>query len=149
MTKAKKMLPMPRVGFACNWPETGMFAGACYGISVSVRQTISALDLGGGEFDENCDPVGPKLEFTGTGVKLGDREFPCAGYREWVGNWCWNEVGMKAADVADLVAHALTLKCFDVEGASGPLCDYDPAKHDRDALLKMLRRLQHAEVPHD
>lgn len=140
------MLPMPRVGFACNWPETGMFAGACYGISVSVRQTIGALDLGGGEFAENCDPVGPKLEFTETGVKLGGREFPCVGYREWVGNWCWNEVAMKAADVADLIMHALSLGCFGVEGAAGPLCDFKDDAPDREQLLKLLRQLQREEV---
>lgn len=139
-------LPMFMVMFACNLAENGMFSGVCAGINVGVGKTTCALDLGGGEFNEEFECVGPKFEHTAVGVKLGEREFPSQGYQEWVGNWCWNAVMMRAADVADLVIHALSLKCFAIEGASGPLCDFDEKAMGRETLFKLLRQLQHEEA---
>lgn len=52
-------------------------------------------------------------------VRISRRKFPILGYKEWVGNWCWDAVSMGAADGAELLNYLRELG-WHCEGGISP-----------------------------
>lgn len=52
------------------------------------------------------DRVGPNTRR----ALIGRRIFPILGYQTWVGNWCWDAVGMTRATAAQLVNYLAGMK---------------------------------------
>jgi len=66
------------IDFACNDPDSGLFAGRA-----------SAITYGDAEIEaQNID--GFKFTWLDGAIRIHREVFAIEGCSEWVGNWCWN-----------------------------------------------------------
>lgn len=102
------------VMFACNSDRNGVFLGRCDAVHI----------------DDECIRLhGPWLRLTEPTkdrpwLRFGRRRFGTLGWKEWVGNWCWNAAWMSRDEARRLVAYALK-RGFDAEEnpLEGPFAD--------------------------
>ncbi|WP_422928634.1 hypothetical protein [Singulisphaera sp. PoT] len=94
------------VMFCCNDPDNGMFSHRIDGLDISgLIQLEGPFDIVEDE-DGNEDLVGgTEFETEAGSVIVAREKFPILGYRQWVGNWCWDAAGMEVAAVVSLLNH--------------------------------------------
>lgn len=112
---------------ACNHYRNGMFQG--YVESVS-------LGCGRGDFRFGTDYLdnheltlsGPRVRLafskkSRSRARLGSVVFEFCGYKEWVGNWCWDAMFVERKTVRE-IARTLKSQSWTCESASGLLIDW-------------------------
>lgn len=61
----------------------------------------------------------------GSLLQFSRRRFRCRGWREWIGNWCWNGTWMERAEAKRFIAYAVSYAGFTI--TAGPdTCDLLP-----------------------
>jgi hypothetical protein len=80
------------VNFCCNDPDNGRATGR-----VDTIDADGLIRLTGPDLTYRVNVSGP-----GT-LRVGRRLFAHHGYREWVGNWCWDAARLTADELARLV----------------------------------------------
>lgn len=79
---------------ACNDYRNGMFCGRVSAIEIGAGRgnfEYSTDYLDDYELDLAACGAEPTFRWLGNdGFKLSRWTFPCAGIRQWVGNWCWD-----------------------------------------------------------
>lgn len=85
------------VMFACNNPDNGLFIG---------RFENLALSFGANGDAQHLSINGPSRKLTflnGNKLRVCRRTLPIGRRREWVGNWCWDEVTLCPLGTARLL----------------------------------------------
>ena len=102
---------------ACNDPKNGMHTGRCDSIEIlaSAKSPDALLELHGDSW---------RCVRDGSWLKIGHQRLFCAGYKEWVGNWCWDAAYVPATiDVARLLVALQRSPLWDVEAGDTLLYD--------------------------
>lgn len=80
-------------------------------------------------------------------IRISRREFPVLGYKEWVGNWCWDEVLLPPSDGADLLNYLKSIG-WQCEGGMSPYFEMWMAGEKwrpSDAAILTVRRSQEGQ----
>lgn len=115
---------MIHVSFCCNNPENGQPIGRCCAVQLDAFNGSDTIEFESPDFGfEGAGNVLKQVEKPKDsayrcdgGFKLGRRVFACAGWKCWVGNWCWDGTRMTGVDVLNLVWHMQKLKYRCVNG---------------------------------
>src|SRR4051812_39830985 len=86
--------------------------GLCRIEKVSIDETIELEGPYGWEGEEDeSELIGTTpFDANATTVTIGGATFRHCGYREWVGNWCWDSATMDPRTVLDLLNHLKRLE---------------------------------------
>lgn len=102
------------VYLACNDPDNGAFAEQLWALKVGENMSFECRYADWAprlRYIVNPNP-GTKLV---CGIVIAGKRFPVEGHRPWHGNWCWDAVAMRGADVLTLLNWPRLRKWFDVE----------------------------------
>lgn len=109
---------------ACNYHRNGSFLGHCDSVEIGAGR--GNFTFGTDWLDEHCLTLtGPRirLQVGKHSAKLGPLVFEQRGYKEWVGNWCWDACFVQRAAVRE-IAKLLKSRGWSVESAQGLLCEW-------------------------
>jgi hypothetical protein len=106
---ARKSPRLLRVAFACNDGDNGIFAGRVD--AISIRRNGDGLDMDGG--------ISPRLTIGDGWLRIFRLKLRVHGYKDWVGNWCWNEYVLEQPDVAWLLVTAIRTGKMGFDAADG------------------------------
>ena len=118
----------------CNNPDNGMHTGRCDSIEVfaSVKDSDPLLKLHGSSW---------RCVRDGSWLKIGHQRLFCTGYKEWVGNWCWDAAHVPATfDVARLLVALQRSPLWDAE--TGVMLLYDAWKKQNLAIQEWQHLLE-------
>lgn len=99
--------------------RNGQFAGRVSDICVFGGQVVFSLVDG----DHAC-------RIDSSRVQIGRLVLPHRGHREWVGNWCWDEVRLSHESVVRLMNWVRDKSTFRLECAAEPLWDWWHNSHE-------------------
>lgn len=87
---------MLTVHMCCNDPDNGIFASRLW------RIEYRGMGLVHDDWLRGC-----AINFLGNdrAVRISRRVFRYSGMREWVGNWCWNAVGIDRKEAHRLIQY--------------------------------------------
>ena len=114
-----------RVMLCCNDPDNGIFDGH-----------LSALEIGPNMSFSSTQWKGPRLAYLGgdgrtfghARVRIAGKVFPICGYRNWVGNWCWDCVTMRGETVIELLNWPRFSQFFDIDEGEERLFNWFKAR---------------------
>lgn len=84
-----RMIP---VDFACNDPDSGLFAGR-----------VGNAEIDGNEIERFGEVAFTEME--DCRFRIHRKVFAFESRKEWVGNWCWNRYWMPVKEANRLVEH--------------------------------------------
>lgn len=140
MNKPARVLVM----LCMNDDRNGNNLERCSGIHVQHDD-----DLFTGTIELESDMLAPPSRMTvcryiprptgGNLLQFGRRRFRCTGWREWIGNWCWNGTWMERAEARRFIAYAVSHARFTITG--GPeTCDLLPLETEMERATRRAPR---------
>lgn len=94
-----------QVMLCCNDPDNGLFDGRLSGLEIGPNMKFSSTQW-----------TGPAIRWVGTnGMRIAGKTFNFDGYRNWVGNWCWDCVTMRGDEVLKLLNWPRFRHFFDID----------------------------------
>lgn len=92
-------------GLCCNNPDNGMFQGWADFAHIDWPDgTVSRMSFSG-----------TKVDYLFPTLQVGRVKANCSNYRDWVGNWCWNEYIINCDDAIKIMEYLAARRKLDFE----------------------------------
>jgi len=135
---------MITVSICCNDGDNGNFAGTVAGIEIHGADgcdiSLEPRTWPSPKFAWLDTPPKPHDSRETAGFKVARFRFPCAHYKSWYGNWCWDAVKMSAVEVLRLcrVLHQAGWRCSEAGVEFADAWDAGRDKITKEILSKAL-----------
>lgn len=113
-----------------NGHRNGMYAGRCAGINISDFLSLDPRVLP----EPKCT-----LDLKAKTFSIHHQCVPILSYGNWVGNWCWDEIGVDAEDAALLISAMLNEKIDSAKHGIVWTWGFDTATGDAGIALSVAR----------
>lgn len=101
------------VMLCCNNPDNGIFDGKLRALEIGPNMSFYAIQW-----------EGRRIALLDNAIRISGKRFPVNGFREWVGNWCWDCVTMRGSTVLELLNWPRFRKFFEVDEAETRLFNW-------------------------
>lgn len=121
-----------RVDFFCNDPDNGIFVGKFHRMQVSCGDLD--MEFEGPWFQK--EGIVFRLDNGGEHAIIGRLRIPILGYRERVGNWCWNAIWVPWPRALEIINYLGRNKVQDWHMIEGP-CKLFDAFNERHVITPL------------
>lgn len=118
------------VDFACNDPDNGIYVGKFH--MMQVRAGADDMDFDGPCYQSDGitfkiieTPIVGSISNQHLFAQVGRLKVPIYGYREWVGNWCWNSISVSWVEALKIINYIGKNKTGGWHMSNGPTDLFD------------------------